>query len=76
MLPYLPMMDVKQESGILCGISPHLNVDRDVKIGETLYCQYCEVKQNLFTVFDIQRPEVCYPYSSKKAKNANTRNTT
>ena len=69
------MTDVKQKSGILCGISPRLNVDKDAKIVETLYCQYCEVKQNLCTVFDIQRPQGCYPYSSEEAENANTCNT-
>lgn len=37
MLPYLPMMEMKQKSLTLGGMSPQLNVDSEVKIIKTIF---------------------------------------
>lgn len=47
MLLYLPMMEVKQKSGILCGISPHLNVDSEIKIIKTVFANIVRSKKKL-----------------------------
>lgn len=69
MLPFLPIMKVKRKSGILCGISPPLNVNNEVNIIQTLYSPilWGQIKFVCHPV-PCNKPQMCYVYSSKKTK--------